>query len=195
MNVKISQSVPNIYQSTIGDFQKLAKSKNKLKSYFLAQKISRQQNLGNLEDIYKPLLTNQNKQLDETKLTNTKLDESKNELTNILQQLVVNGDLTNAAQEVIVKKLDKIDNGVLTKILKTVRKKPETIALIQMLNKYPNVIQALKDDNIDNLNAVELKIYSELGKLDDSTLSIIADFYSNISQDSDIFRIDSRDSS
>jgi len=58
MSVKINQQVPNIYQSTIGDLQKLAESKNKLKSYLLAQKISRQQNLGNLEDIYKPLLTN-----------------------------------------------------------------------------------------------------------------------------------------
>jgi len=184
----MSQSVPNIYQSTIGDLQKLAKWNNKLKSYFLAQKISRQQILGNLEDIYKPFLTNQSKKLDEAKLTNTKLDESKNELTNILQQLVVNGDLTNAASAVIVKKLDKIDNGVLTEILKTVRKKPETIALIQMLSKYPNVIQALKDDNIDNLNAVELKIYRELGGLDDSTLTIIADYYSNISQHEDLFR-------
>jgi len=64
-----------------------------------------------------------------------------------------------------------------------------------MLSKYPNVIQALKDDNIDNLNAVELKIYSELGRLDDSKLTIIADYYSNISQDNDLFRIDSKSSS
>jgi len=104
MSVKISQQVPNIYQSTIGDSQKLANSKDKLRLYFFAQKISRQQNLGNLEDLYKPLLTNQNKQLNEAKLTNTKLDESKTELTNILQ-LVANGDLTNAASEVIVNKI------------------------------------------------------------------------------------------
>jgi len=103
--------VPNIYQSVIGDLQKLAESKNKLRSYFSAQKISRQQNLGNLEDIYKPILSNQDKQINESKLTNSKLDESRAELTNILQQLVVNGDLTNAASEVIVKKLDKLDKG------------------------------------------------------------------------------------
>jgi len=89
--------IPNIYQSAIGDLQKLAESKNKLRSYFLAQKISRQQNLGNLEDVYKPLLTNQNKQIDESKVTYNKLDESKAELTNILQQLVTNGLLSNAA--------------------------------------------------------------------------------------------------
>jgi len=72
----------------------------------LAQKISRQQNLGYLEDIYKPILSNQTKQINEIKVTSNKLDESKAELTNILQQLVVNGDLTNAATEVIVNKLD-----------------------------------------------------------------------------------------
>jgi len=77
----------------------------------LAQKISRQQNLGYLEDIYKPILSNQTKQINEIKVTSNKLDESKAELTNILQQLVVNGDLTNAASEVIVKKLDKLDKG------------------------------------------------------------------------------------
>jgi len=39
MSVRISHPpIPNIYQSTIGDLQKLAKSKNKLRSYFLAQK-------------------------------------------------------------------------------------------------------------------------------------------------------------
>jgi len=83
-------NVPNIYQSAIGDLQKLAESKNKLRSYFLAQKISRQQNLGNLKDIYKPILTNQNKQIYESKVANNKLNESRAELTNILQQLVTN---------------------------------------------------------------------------------------------------------
>jgi len=38
MGVKIRHPpIPNIYQSTIGDLQKLAESKNKLRSYFLAQ--------------------------------------------------------------------------------------------------------------------------------------------------------------
>jgi len=77
---------PNIYQSAIGNLQKLTASKNKLRSLILAQKISRQQNLGNLEDVYKPLLDNQSKQITEVKLTNNQLDESRTELTNILQQ-------------------------------------------------------------------------------------------------------------
>jgi len=99
----------------------------------------------------------------------------KTELTNILQQLVANGDLTNAASEVIVKKLEHLNSGVLTKLVKTINKKPETIALIQMLSKYPNVVQALKDFNVDNLNKIEHILYNELGRLDDNTLSIIAD--------------------
>jgi len=100
MSIKVA--LPNIYQSVIDDLQKLAESKNKLKSYFLAQKISRQQNLGNLEDVYKPLLINQSKQIDEAKVTNNKLEESRVELTNILQQLVANGDLTTKASNNIV---------------------------------------------------------------------------------------------
>jgi len=98
MNVKVSHSpIPNIYQSAIGDLQKLAESTNELRSYFLAQKISRQQNLSNLENVYKTLLINQSKQIDESKVTNNKLDESRAELTNILQQLVANGNLTTTA--------------------------------------------------------------------------------------------------
>jgi len=105
MSVKVDHwPIPNIYQSAIGDLQKLADSKNKLRSYFLAQKISRQQNLGNLEDVYKPLLTNQNKQIDEAKVTNNKLDESRAGLINILHQLVANGILSKAASKVIINK-------------------------------------------------------------------------------------------
>jgi len=53
MSVKISNPpLPNIYQSQITDLQKLAESKNKLRSFILAQKISKQQNLGNLEELY-----------------------------------------------------------------------------------------------------------------------------------------------
>jgi len=105
MSIKVDHPpIPNIYQSAIGDLQKLAESKNKLRSYFLAQKISRQQNLGNLEDVYKPLLTNQNKQIDEAKVTNNKLDESRAGLINILHQLVANGILSKAASKVIINK-------------------------------------------------------------------------------------------
>jgi len=52
----------------------------------LAQKITKQQNLGNLEELYKPILNNQSKQISEVQNTNSKLDENKAELTNILNQ-------------------------------------------------------------------------------------------------------------
>jgi len=78
-------------------------------------------------------------------------------LTNILQQLVANGDLTNAASNNIVKKLDKLDKVVLTKILNIVNKKPQTIALIQTLDKYPNVVNAIKTGDIGELNNVKKK--------------------------------------
>jgi len=45
----------------------------------------------------------------------------------------------------------------LSEILKNVSKKPEAIALIHILSKYPNNVQALKDDNVNNLNDVEIK--------------------------------------
>jgi len=81
MSVKISHPpVPDIYQSQIGDLQKLAESKNKLRAYMLAQRITRQQNLGNLEELYKPILNNQSKQISEVQTTNTKLDK-KNRVT------------------------------------------------------------------------------------------------------------------
>jgi len=49
----------------------------------LAQKITKQQNLGNLEELYKPILNNQSKQISEVQNTNSKLDESRAELTKI----------------------------------------------------------------------------------------------------------------
>jgi len=113
MSVKISYPpIPNIYQSQLGDLQKLAESKNKLRSFMLAQKITKQQNLGNLEDLYKPILNNQNKQISEVQNTNTKLDESRGELTNILNQLVANGVLTHGVSSTIADKLDKLNNDV-----------------------------------------------------------------------------------
>jgi len=66
MSVKISHPpLPNIYLSQIGDLQKLAESKNKLRSFMFAQKITKQQNLGNLEELYKPILNSQSKQISE----------------------------------------------------------------------------------------------------------------------------------
>jgi len=196
MSVKISHPpIPNNYQSTIGDLQKLAESEHKLKSYFLAQKTSRQQNLGNLEDIYKPLLTNQNKQINEAKVINNKLDESKNELTNILQQLVVNGNLSTAASNNIIAKLDNINDDVLTNILYITRKKPVAIALLNTLNKYPNVVKIFKSDNVDDLDNLcedEKKIFYALQILDDKTLKILVDYYSNVNLKNDVFNSQDR---
>jgi len=182
--------IPNIYQSTIGDLQKLAESKHKLKSYFLAQKISQQQNVGNLENIYKPLLTNQNTQLDEAKVTNNKLDERKAELTNILQQLVVNGNLSTAASNNTIAKLDNINDDVLKEILHISKKKPEAIALLNTLSKYLNVVELFKSDNLADLNNLsedEKKIFHALQILDDETLKILVDYYSNVNLKDDVF--------
>jgi len=119
--------------------------------------------------VYKPLLITQSKQIDESKVTNNKLDEKRAELTNILQQLVTNGDLTTIASNNIVNKLNKLDNGVLTKILNAVSKKPEAIALINTLSKYPKVVNVIKYGDITGLNSNELKISDSLNVLDDNT--------------------------
>jgi len=189
MSVKISHPpLPNIYQSQIGDLQKLAESKNTLRSFMLAHKITKQQNLGNLEELYKPILNNHFKQISEVQNTNVKLDESKNELTNILNQLVANGNLTAAASDNIVKQLDKIDKGVFKELLNIAKKKPEAIALLKTLSKYPNVVEAIKfpdEDKIKNLTMDEKKIFNALEILDDRTLKILVDYYSNINVKSD----------
>jgi len=88
----------------------------------------------------------------EAKLTNSKLDESKGELTNILQQLVVNGNLTTAESNNIIDKLDNINDKVLKEILYITKKKIEAIALLNTLSKYPNVVELFKSNNIANLN-------------------------------------------
>jgi len=152
--------------------------KNDLRSYFLAQKISRQQNLGNLEDFYEPLLTNQNKQLDEAKLTKSKLYESKNELTNILQQLVTNGFLSNVASTNIVANLSKLNDGVLSEILKAVKNRPEAIALLRTLSKYQNVVDAIKY-GIDTYSQTEKdhKIFNTLKYIDNDIFKVLVDYY------------------
>jgi len=72
MSVKIAHPpVPNICQSQIAGLQKFAESKNKLRAFMLAQRITRQQNLGNLEDLYKPILNNQSKQISEVQTSST----------------------------------------------------------------------------------------------------------------------------
>jgi len=134
--------------------------------------------------VYKPLLITQSKQIDESKVTNNKLDEKRAELTNILQQLVTNGDLTTIASNNIVNKLNKLDNGVLTKILNAVSKKPEAIALINTLSKYPKVVNVIKYGDITGLNSNELKISDSLNVLDDNTWKVLVEYYSNIERES-----------
>jgi len=114
-------------------------------------------------------------------------------LTNILNQLVANGVLTTTASNTIVDKLNKLDNGVLTKILNAVEYKPEAIALIQTLSKYPNVVEAIKSGDISGLNTSELKIFDSLNVLDNNTLKVLVDYYSNINVKSDdVFDTSSR---
>ena len=163
-------------QSRIDNLKKLNDIRNKVRTYTLAQKIFKQQNLGNLEELYKPLLTGQTKQLDAAQETNVKLDESKTILTNMVEKLNVNGDLTNAASTAIVNKLDKLNKKSLKKILKVVEQKPEAIALLQTLSKYPKVGEAIKNGNASGLNQDELKIFNALGVLDDNILNIFVDY-------------------
>jgi len=106
-------------------------------------------------------------------------------LTNILNQLVANGVLTRGVSSTIVDKLNKLDNGVLTKILNFVSKKPEAIALIQTLSKYPNVVDAIKSGDITGLNTSELKIFDSLNVLDNNTLKVLVDYYITINVKSD----------
>jgi len=194
MSVKISHPLlPNIYKSQISDLQKLAESKNKLRSFMLTQKITKQQNLGNLEELYKPILNNQSKQISEVQNTNVKLDENRAELTNILNQLVTNGVLTRGVSSAIADKLDKIDNDVLTKIFYAVKNKPEAIALLKTLSKYPIVVYAIKYGDLTYLtNDIDKKIFNTLEFIDNDILKVLVDYYTNISQNDDVFRIDSR---
>jgi len=114
------------------------------------------------------------------------LDESRVELTNILQQLVANGDLTTTASNNIVNKLNKLDSSVLTKILNAACKKPEAIALINTLSKYPKVVYAIKSGDITGLNSSELKIFDSLNVLDDKTSKVLVEYYSN--NEADLFK-------
>jgi len=89
-----------------------------------------------------------------------------------------------------------MDKGVFKEILNIVKKKPEAIALLQTLSKYPNVVESIKfpdEDKIKNLSMDEKKIFNALQILDDRNLEILVDYYSNISQDNDLFRLDSKD--
>jgi len=109
-------------------------------------------------------------------------------LTNILNQLVANGNLTAAASDNIVKQLDKIDKGVFKELLNIARKKPEALALLKTLSKYPNVVEAIKfpdEDKIKNLTMDEKKIFNALEILDDRTLKVLVDYYLTINVLSD----------
>jgi len=119
-----------------------------------------------LEELYKPILNNQSKQISEVQNTNVKLDENRAELTNILNQLVTNGVLTRSVSNTIADKLDKLNNGVLTKILYAVKNKPEAIALLKTLSKYPNVVDAIKYGDLTYLtNDIDKKYLIHLNLL------------------------------
>jgi len=114
-------------------------------------------------------------------------------LTNILNQLVANGVLTRGVYSTIADKFDKLNNGVLTKILYAVKNKPEAIALLKTLSKYPNVVDAIKYGDISYLNNdIVKKIFNTLEYIDNDILKVLVDYYSNLSQNDDVFRTDSR---
>jgi len=72
----------------------------------------------------------------------------------------------------------------LTKILNSVSKKPEAIALINTLSKYPKVVNAIESGDITGLNPSELTIFDSLNVLDDNTLKVLVEYYSNIERES-----------
>jgi len=101
--------------------------------------------------------------------------------------------LTRGVSSTSVAKLNELDNGVLTKILYTVKNKPEAIALLRTLSKYPNVVDAIKYGDISYLNNdIDKKIFNTLEYIDNDILKVLVDYYSNISQNDDVFRADSR---
>jgi len=92
--------------------------------------------------------------------------------------------LTIAASNYIIDKLDNINDDVLKEIWYITRNKPEAIALLNTLSKYPNVVELFKSDNLadlDNLSEDEKKIFYALQILDDKTLKLLVDYYSNVS--------------
>jgi len=114
-------------------------------------------------------------------------------LTNILNQLVTNGVLTRGVSNTIADKLDKLNNGVLSKILYAVKNKPEAIALLKTLSKYPNVVDAIKYGDITYLtNDIVKKIFNTLEFIDNDILKVLVDYHSTIDQNNDVFRADSR---
>jgi len=59
-------------------------------------------------------------------------------------------------------------------ILKAVKKKPEAIALLQTLSKYPNVVEAVKEGNEGYLQTEEdHKVFNTLSALDDTILKVL----------------------
>jgi len=65
--------------------------------------------------------------------------------------------------------------------LKAVKNKPEAIALLQTLSKYPNVVEAIKEGNIGFLQTDEdFKIFNTLESIDNDVLKVLVDYYSKI---------------
>jgi len=101
--------------------------------------------------------------------------------------------LIRSVSNTIVDKLDKIDNGILTKILYAVKNKPEAIALLKTSSKNPNVVDAIKYGDLTYLtNDIDKKIFNTLEFIDNDILKVLVDYYTHISQSDDVFRIDSR---
>jgi len=61
------------------------------------------------------------------------------------------------------------------------------------LSKYPNVVDAIKYGDLTYLtNDIDKQIFNTLEFIDNDILKVLVDYYSNISQNDDIFRTDSR---
>jgi len=70
---------------------------------------------------------------------------------------------------------------VIIKICHIVNKKPEAIAPLNILSKYPNVVNAIKNDDEKVLiNDNDQKLNNALSILDNNTLKVLVDYYSNI---------------
>jgi hypothetical protein len=150
--------IPNRFDPRIADLEKLNKVRSGIASFNLIQRIGQQKNLGNLEDLYKPLIRGQEKQLEEAKSTNVKLDEAKAKL----DETKVNLSAQNE------------------KLIKEIREQPLLIPLIKSLNDHPNLIKVIRGQSGDMgiLTGVEQRMLIELNKIEDDRLLLsLINFY------------------
>jgi len=117
----------------------------------------------------------------------------KNELTNILNQLVTNGLLTANGSISIIMTLEKLNKDVLADLLSAVKNKLEAIALLKTLSKYPNVVEAIKEGNQAYLQTEkDSKIFDTLNVLDEDILKVLVDYYTTVNKNVDVFDTSSR---